>query len=260
MNAPGFSRRPLVAGNWKMHGLRSEARTLARGVVSRLTAGPLEADVLLAPPFTALSDVAEATAASPVRLAAQDVFWEPRGAFTGEVSAAMLRDAGCSHCIVGHSERRHLFGERDEQVARKVRALLEEGVVPILCIGERLEEREAGRTLEVVLGQLRAALPEPSLLGDDPLRLVVAYEPVWAIGTGRTASPADAQHVHEALRAELTSLLGASLARGVRLLYGGSVKPQNAAALLAQPDVDGALVGGASLDAERFVAIVRAAC
>ncbi len=254
------ARRPLVAGNWKMHALRAEARTLARGVVSRLAASPLGADVLLAPPFTALCDVADVLTASSVGLAAQDVFWEPRGAFTGEVSAAMLRDVGCGHCIVGHSERRHIFGERDEDVARKVRALLEEGLVPILCVGERLEEREAGRTLDVVLGQLRAALPEPSMLRDAPERLVVAYEPVWAIGTGRSATPADAQQVHEALRGALASLLGAETARALRILYGGSVKPSNAAALLAQPDVDGALVGGASLDAEHFVAIVRAAC
>ena len=254
------TRRPLVAGNWKLHCTLAEARSLARGVASRLSAGPREVDVAVAPPFTALSTVGDALAGTTVALAAQDVFWEPKGAYTGEVSAPLLRDVGCRLGIVGHSERRHLFGETDEQVRRKLSALLDEGLTPILCVGERLEEREAGRTLEVVLGQLDAALE--GLRGDELVadRLVVAYEPVWAIGTGRTASPADAQQVHQRLRERLAGRFGDTFAGSVRLLYGGSVKPDNAAALLAQPDVDGALVGGASLQADSFVAIVRAAC
>jgi triosephosphate isomerase len=212
--------------------------------------------VAVAPPFTALAAAAEALRGGPVELCAQDVHWEKQGAFTGEVSAAMLADVGCRHAIVGHSERRQLFGETDETVRRKVGALLAAGLRPIVCVGELLAEREAGRTLEVAGRQLRAALA--GLPAEPVAALTVAYEPVWAIGTGKTATAAQAQEVHAALRAILRELVGAT-ADAVRIQYGGSVKPENAAELMAQPDVDGALVGGASLVAGDFARIVKGA-
>jgi triosephosphate isomerase len=207
--------------------------------------------------FTALRAVREALEGSRIHVAAQDCYWEDRGAFTGEISAPLLLDAGCAYCIVGHSERRHLLGETDEAVNKKTRSLLANGLRPIVCVGETLRERESGKTLGVVLGQLDAGLAgvEPGRASD----LVVAYEPVWAIGTGRTASPADAQEVHAAIRARLGESFGAGRAATVRLLYGGSVKPDNAAELMAQPDIDGALVGGASLTVDAFAPIVEAA-
>lgn len=250
-----MKRKPLVAGNWKLHNTQREATALAKAVRER--AGAAVCEVVVAPVFTALSAVRDALSGSGVGLAAQDVYFEPKGAFTGQVSAPLLADVGCSHCIVGHSERRQLFGETDEAVRRKVGALLDAGIRPIVCIGETLEQREAGATLGVVLGQLAAGLAglETAALGE----LVIAYEPVWAIGTGKTATPEDAQAVHAAIRGALDHDRGGDFARGVRLLYGGSVKPDNAGALLGQPDIDGALVGGASLSAEQFMAIVAAA-
>jgi triosephosphate isomerase len=253
------ARRKFVCGNWKMHGTAGEAIALATEVVAGLGAAGAEGkvQVAVAPPFTALHAVAQALPrGGPVELAAQDVHWEPRGAFTGAVSAAMLADACCSHCIVGHSERRQLFGETDDGVRRKVGALLQARIRPIVCVGETLAEREANRTLEVVDRQVRrglAGLPAETL-GE----ITVAYEPVWAIGTGRTATAAQAQEVHAAIRAILREL-GGALADGIRIQYGGSVKPENAADLMSQPDVDGALVGGASLKANDFVAIVKGA-
>lgn len=249
-------RTPLVAGNWKLHRTVSESVELARAVLHRLPRETV-AEVVIAPVFTALHAVHQALGeASRLGLAAQDVYWEDQGAFTGEVSAPLLKDVGCSHVIVGHSERRQYFGEQDDWVRRKAGALLSHGLTPIVCIGETLAEREAGETEGVVLGQLdaviagldRAALP----------RIVIAYEPVWAIGTGRTARAEDAQAVHAAIRARLTSQFGDPADR-VRILYGGSVKPENAAELLGQPDIDGALVGGASLSADSFLAIAAAA-
>jgi triosephosphate isomerase len=194
---------------------------------------------------------------SSIGLAAQNVYPEDHGAFTGEVSAPLLKDAGCQYCIVGHSERRHIMGETNGTVHAKTKALLAHDMQPIICVGETLEEREAGNTLKTVLSQLAAALKDidPSVAS----HAMVAYEPVWAIGTGRTASPSDAQSVHAAIRAQVEQTHGAALARSLRILYGGSVKPANAAELLAQPDIDGALVGGASLVAESFAAIVNAA-
>ncbi|MBP7681268.1 MAG: triose-phosphate isomerase, partial [Deltaproteobacteria bacterium] len=221
-------------------------------------AGPNAAvDVCVAPVATALYSVAQAVADSAIFLAGQNCYHEAQGAFTGEVSPALLRDAGASHCIVGHSERRTLFGETDAAVALKVRALLTAGLVPILCVGETLSERDAGETEAVVLRQLGGALDglDAAALAD----LIVAYEPVWAIGTGRTASPADAQAVHAAIRAHVRASFGEPLAEGLRILYGGSVKASNAAELLGQPDIDGALVGGASLTADLFVPIIAAA-
>ncbi|RMD79692.1 MAG: triose-phosphate isomerase [Gammaproteobacteria bacterium] len=250
-------RRPLVAGNWKMHGSREGSRALVGGILEGLGQAPA-AEVAVCPPFVYLADVQEALGQGPVALGAQDLCPVPgEGAHTGEVSGQMLAEFGCRYVIVGHSERRSLYGEDDAMVARKFHAALAAGLSPILCVGERLEEREAGRTEEVVARQLDAVLDsEGGLAG--LRRAVVAYEPVWAIGTGRTATPEQAQEVHAFLRARVAER-DAALAEGLRILYGGSVKPDNAAQLFAQPDVDGGLIGGASLQAGSFLAICRAA-
>jgi len=241
----------LIVGNWKMHGLREEARALARAVhegVRNLHGR----EVGIAPPFTALTTVAEALAGSAVTLGAQNMHWEERGAFTGEISPLMLRDAGCRFVILGHSERRQYFGEDDASVPRKVRAARAQELTPIVCVGETLSEREAGQTLDVVGRQVRGALL--GLQADAIRHVVVAYEPVWAIGTGRVATPQQAQEVHCWIRNLLAETFG-SVAEEVRILYGGSVKPENIDELMAEADIDGALVGGASLQAESFVRI-----
>jgi triosephosphate isomerase len=248
------ARRPLVAGNWKLYKTLAQARELASRIVAQ--AGSVRCELAVAPVFTALAAVREQLGSAPVALAAQDCFWEREGAFTGEVSAALLADAGCRYVIVGHSERRQHFGERDEQVRRKARAVLDAGMAPIVCCGESLAQREAGQTESHVLGQLVAALD--GLDAEAARQVVIAYEPIWAIGTGRNASPADAQAVHLAIRCTVAGRFGRPLADGMRILYGGSVKPDNARSLLAEPDVDGALVGGASLDAASFLAIANA--
>lgn len=246
-------RTPLIAGNWKMHKTVGEALGLVEALLPRL-AGTPGVEVAVAPPFTALHAVGLRLAGTAVRLAAQTMHWEEQGAFTGEISAAMLRDVGCTYAILGHSERRQLFGETDEGVARKAARALAAGLTPLVCVGETLEERDRGNAFAVVERQTRAALAP---LGPDAVdRVVVAYEPVWAIGTGRTATAAQAQEVHAVIRRVLASLGGAERADATRVLYGGSVKPSNTAELLGQPDVDGALVGGASLDAETFASIV----
>jgi triosephosphate isomerase len=250
-----MTRRQLIAGNWKLQNTLADSVALAR-TVSEQTAGTT-AEVAVAPVFTALTTVRDALAGSHVALSAQDVYWENKGAFTGQVSAPLLKDVGCSYCIVGHSERRQFFGESDETVRRKLRALLAVGIRPIFCVGESLEQREQGATVGVVLGQVAAGLA--GISNEALAELVIAYEPIWAIGTGKTATPADAQTVHAALRTQLVHDRGANFGAAVRLLYGGSVKADNAAQLLAQPDIDGALVGGASLVPEQFVAIVAAA-
>ncbi len=252
-----MARRKFVCGNWKMHKTAGEAAAL----VKELAAGIAEASggkvqVAVAPTFTALAAVAEAIRGTAIELAAQDVHWESQGAFTGEISAAMLADLGVKHGIVGHSERRQLFGETDEGVRKKAVALLGAGLLPIVCVGETLAEREAGKTLEVVSRQVKGALS--GLDAGQLARLTIAYEPVWAIGTGKTATTAQAQEVHAAIRGLLRQLGGAA-ADAVRIQYGGSVKPDNAAELLAQADVDGALVGGASLKADDFSKIVKGA-
>jgi triosephosphate isomerase len=250
------ARKKFVCGNWKMHKTSAEARALVaelRGLAEGLAE---KVDVAVAPPFTALAAAAEALRGSKIQLAAQNVHAEPQGAFTGEVSAAMLAESGCRHVIVGHSERRQLFGETDEGVRKKVGAVLAAGMRPIVCVGETLAEREAGKTLEVVGRQVRGGLS--GLPANVLAALTVAYEPVWAIGTGKTATTAQAQEVHAAIRALLREL-AAGVADQVRIQYGGSVKPDNAAELMAQPDVDGALVGGASLKAADFSQIVKGA-
>jgi triosephosphate isomerase len=248
-------RRRLVAGNWKMHRTNDEAGRLVRALLAELLPAP-GCDVVVCPPFTALSEVSWLLAGTPLRLGAQDVFREREGAWTGEVSAPMLASAGCTHVLVGHSERRQHFGESDADVAAKARAAVDSGLTAIVCLGETLAEREAGRTLAVLAAQFAAG---PGTLASGDLgRLVLAYEPVWAIGTGRNATPAQAAEAHRALRGHARARWGTAGAE-LRILYGGSVKPDNAAALFAEPELDGALVGGASLEAASFVPIVRAA-
>ena len=245
-------RIPFIAGNWKMFKTIAEARALATAVRDGVAAMS-KREVLLAPPFTALASVFAALRGSGVLLGAQNMYGEREGAFTGEVSGPMLRDAGCTHVLVGHSERRTLFGETDEGVARKALAAWSCGLTPIVCVGETLAEREAGTTAAVVERQVERALrglsPEQVAAG------ILAYEPVWAIGTGRNASPAQAQEVHRAIRALVARSHGDAAAASARILYGGSVKPDNIAALMAEADIDGALVGGASLDAASFLRI-----
>ncbi len=244
-------RTPIIAGNWKLNLTIAESRALASAIAK---ASPESgAEVIVAPVSLSLSAVAEAASGTPLKVAAQHTHAKDSGAFTGELSPALIQDAGASHCIVGHSERRSLFGETDAGVNEKVKALQAQGLIPIVCIGETLAQREAGDAISTVTAQVAAALE-----GVDVSKLVLAYEPVWAIGTGKTAAPADAQEVHAAIRAWLTEH-HASLAQQVQILYGGSVKPANAAELLAQSDIDGALVGGASLKAETFIPIIEAA-
>jgi triosephosphate isomerase (TIM) len=250
-------RRPLLAGNWKMYKTVPEGVALAQEIRAGLALPLKDRDVLVAPPFTALAAVGEALRGSDVFLGGQNMHWEREGAFTGEISPPMLKQVGCSHVILGHSERRHIFGESDDMVARKTRAAVDNGLTPILCVGETLPERESSLTLEVVERQLERALR--ALTPDEASRAVVAYEPVWAIGTGRTATPAQAQEVHAFIRTRLSATHGEPAAAAVRILYGGSVKPDNAATLFAQPDIDGGLIGGASLDPKDFAAIVQTA-
>ncbi len=249
------SRRPMIAGNWKLHKTIAESKELAGGIAAHVGDG-LACDVVVAPVATSLSAVRSAIDGSAVGLSAQNTYWEDSGAFTGELSPALLRDAGCGYCIVGHSERRQYFGETDGGVRKKVAALLLQKVVPIVCVGESLEQRESGKTLEVVLGQVEAATDGLDAVALAPL--VIAYEPIWAIGTGRTAKASDAQEVHEAIRASLADLKGKPWADSVRIVYGGSVKPGNAHELLSERDIDGALVGGASLSTEDFIPIIDA--
>jgi len=249
-------RPPLIAGNWKMNGTASESDALARGIRRGLEERPPDGvEVLVCPHYLALERVRAILDGSTVRLGAQDLHWESKGAFTGEISPAMLREAGCTHVIVGHSERRHIMGESNEQVNRKLKAALAQGLTPIVCVGELLEERTAGDTRQVVERQAQKAFE--GIPATDVPRAVLAYEPVWAIGTGRTASPAQAEEVHRFLRNTMTRIAGPEAAERIRILYGGSVKAENIKELMEQPDVDGALVGGASLDAASFVKIAR---
>jgi triosephosphate isomerase len=247
-------RIPLIAGNWKMHKTISEARSLARAIREG-SAAASQCQIVLAPPFTALAAVREEIEGSTLLLAAQNVHWEPKGAFTGEVSIPMLQEAGCAMAIVGHSERRQHFGETDATVNRRVRALLKSPLQPIVCIGETLAQRESGNYFEIVFQQLTGGLD--GLTRPGVLRIILAYEPVWAIGTGRTASPETAQEMHAAIREWLSGHFGAETAREVRILYGGSVKPENIGELMNRPDIDGALVGGACLEAASFLGIIH---
>jgi triosephosphate isomerase len=248
------TRKPLIAGNWKMYKTAPEAAETAsrlKDLVSDVT----EVDVMVAPPFTAIAIVRGVLRDSAIHVGGQDVFWEVEGAYTGQISAPMLKAAGCTHVIIGHSERRQYFGETNTTVNRKVRAALSEDLIPVMCIGESEAERDSDLTFSVVQNQLEEGLAGVS--SEEVQYLTIAYEPVWAIGTGKTATTEQAQEVHEFIRKWLETAYGNQVANVVRVLYGGSVKPGNIGDLMAMADIDGALVGGASLDADSFAAIVR---
>ncbi len=248
------NRRPLIAGNWKMHKTCSEAEMTA-GELVRLTADIKDVDIMIAPPYIALPAVSRIVANTHVSLGAQNLFWEKAGAYTGEISPPMLVSVGCSYVIIGHSERRQYFSETDESVNKKIRAAAEHGLIPVFCVGETEKERDAEETFSVLDKQIQKGLK--GLFLNDMAELIIAYEPVWAIGTGKTATREQAQEVHRFLRNLLKERYDEPFAEGVRILYGGSVKPGNIKELMDMPDVDGALVGGASLDAETFSAIVH---
>jgi triosephosphate isomerase len=247
------NRTPLIAGNWKLNKTTGEAVALATEI--KAGAAGSNVDVLVSPVFTVLAAVAKALEGSKVFLAGQNMHSELSGAYTGEIAPTMLTDVGCSHVILGHSERRQYFGETDEGVAKKTKVALDNGLLPISCVGETLEEREGGKTMDVVGRQVDAILKAVS--ADEATKVVIAYEPVWAIGTGKVATPEQAQEVHAFIRTRVAAVHGQAVADGLRILYGGSVKPDNVKGLMALPDVDGALVGGASLKAESFLKLVH---
>lgn len=249
-----MSRKSMIVGNWKMNLNSKEAKELSLALKNGLDPD-LKRDVLLAPGFTNLFVVREIVGNSPLALAAQNMNWEDEGAFTGDVSPLQLKDAGCTHVILGHSERRHVFGETDHIINKKMKAAIKNSLIPILCVGETLEERESQKTYRVIETQIKEAFEDLSV--SEISNVIVAYEPVWAIGTGKTAAPEQAQYVHVFIRKELEVLYGEEFAQNVRILYGGSVKPENIDQLMAQPDLDGALVGGASLKADKFLRIIH---
>ncbi len=249
-------RRPVVVGNWKMYNTQSEASALVKEL-RRLVDDVIDVDLGVAPPFTALAVVNRGLQGSTIRLAAQNCFVEEKGAYTGEVSARMLADAGCAYVIVGHSERRHMFGEPDDDISKKVKIVLHHNMTPILCVGETLDERDEEQTFRVVGRQVEIGLSGFTARGVE--KSVIAYEPVWAIGTGKTATPDQAQEVHAFIREYVKDVYGEEAASRIRIQYGGSVNPSNARELMAQPDIDGALVGGASLEAPSFAEIIKAA-
>jgi len=250
-------RKPFIAGNWKMNTDSSSAVELAETLASKSLAVDIESATLaVCPPFVYLKDVVKAVSNSHIAVGAQDVFHEPNGAFTGEISTSMLKDVGCTYVLCGHSERRHVIGENDELINNKVAAAISGGLLPILCIGELIEQRQAEQTADVVTGQVRKGLA--GLSEAKVSAVTLAYEPVWAIGTGLTATPEQAQEVHAMIRQLIAELYDESVAQEMRIMYGGSAKPGNAAVLMAQPDIDGLLVGGASLKADDFAAIIEA--
>jgi triosephosphate isomerase len=249
-----MTRRPIIAGNWKMNKTTSEARDLATKLIP-LVSGVKDREIVLAPPFTALSAVNEAIKGTNLALSAQNLFWEDKGAYTGEISAEMLLDLGCKYVIIGHSERRQYFGETDGTVNKKVRQALNKGLLPIVCVGELLAERESGKANDVIDRQVTGALA--GVTDAEMRKIVIAYEPVWAIGTGKTATPEQANEIHAFIRQKVKSMYTAEVAEGLRIQYGGSVTPENVSALMAKPDIDGALVGGASLKPESFAALVN---
>jgi triosephosphate isomerase (TIM) len=249
-------RKTFIAGNWKMNMLRAQAGELARGIVGRVESFAEKTDIMLAPPFTALDVVGQVLLGTGIKLGAQDVFWEEKGAFTGEISPGMLADSGCSWVIIGHSERRHILNETDEMVRKKIGAALERELNVIVCVGETLEEKEQGNTIKAVDGQVERALA--GLVIDDPAGLVIAYEPVWAIGTGHHATPSEAEFVHGVIR-ELAGNIFGDIASRMRILYGGSVNEDNIGEFLQEPNIDGALVGGASLRVESMAGIIEKA-
>lgn len=247
-------RKPVIAGNWKLYKTTAEALSLTNGLIP-LVKETKGVDIVVAPVFTVLSGVSQSIAGSNIMLAGQDCFWEEEGAFTGEVSPKMLRDVGCSHVIIGHSERRQYFGETDETVNRKIKAALRGGLVVLFCIGETLAEREAEKTFAILKKQVTDGLS--GITAQQLDHVIIAYEPVWAIGTGKTATDIQAQEAHAFIRSVVAELYDQAAASRIRILYGGSVKPENVKGLMAQPDIDGALVGGASLNAQSFGAIVN---
>jgi len=247
-------RTPVIAGNWKMHNTVNESLALVRALKG-LVAGVSGVEIIVAPVFTALGAVAAEIKGSNIALSSQNVFWEEKGAYTGEIAPGMLKDVGCTYAIIGHSERRQYFGETDESVNKRVKAALKAGLTPIMCVGETLAEREGGKTLEVVSRQVTGGLSGLSPAEVD--KLIIAYEPVWAIGTGKTATPEQAEEVHADIRRLVGDIAGAATAAGIRILYGGSVKADNVDILMSQADIDGALVGGAALQAESFARIVK---
>ncbi len=249
-----MERLPFIAGNWKMNKTVAEAIDLAKQLKASLS-GIEGVEVAVAPPFTALFVVRKELEGSPIQLAAQNLFWEEKGAFTGEIAPPMLKEVGCHYVILGHSERRQFFGETDETVNRKVRATLSQGLKVIFCIGETLKEREEGKTFAVIERQLPGGLKD--IRKEEMGSIVIAYEPVWAIGTGKTATPEQAEEVHGFIRKKLVQLYSKEIAEGVRIQYGGSVTPENVKGLMGQENIDGALVGGASLKSETFSKIVR---
>ncbi len=248
------ARKPLIAGNWKLNKTIKEAIELVTLLKRKLT--DLQGvDVVVCPPYTALSDVSELLIESDIRLGAQDLYWEEKGAFTGEVSASLIKDAGASYVIIGHSERRQFFHETNDTVNKKTKAALKNGLIPIVCVGESLAEREANKTFSIIENQLKGAFVNFST--EEIEKIVIAYEPVWAIGTGKVATPDQAEEVHAFIRKEMAKAFGQEVAAALRILYGGSVKSDNIANLMSQADIDGALVGGASLDANGFADIVK---
>lgn len=250
-----MARRKLIAANWKMNKTIGESREFAEALKAGL-ADLGACDLLICPQFLAVPRVCGVLDGTAVSVGAQDLFWEDSGAFTGEISAGMIENAGATHVLVGHSERRHVLGEQNDVVARKLTAALRSGLVPVLCVGEQIEEREAGRHEDTVNEQLGTALADVTT--EQVPRVIIAYEPVWAIGTGKTATPADAVSMHAFVRGWIRERFRADVAGRLRILYGGSVKPANAAQLLSEEEIDGALIGGASLDVESFVAIAKA--
>ena len=247
-------RTPIIAGNWKLNNTISEAVDLTTEI-KRLVADTTNVEIIVAPAFTALAAVYEVIQESNICLAAQDIYWENSGAFTGEISPTMLKDVGCDYVIIGHSERRQFFAETNESVNLKTKAALTTDLKPIICVGEQLEDREAGNTEKIIEDHVSGGIKD--LSADQMLSCVIAYEPVWAIGTGKTATPKQAQEVHAYIRQLISEAYTDEIANQVRIQYGGSVKPDNAAELMSQPDVDGALVGGASLQADSFAQIVK---
>lgn len=247
-------RRPIIAGNWKMNKTTAESVSLV-DELKALLKDKKDVEVVVCPPYTALFKSAQALQGSNIKLGAQDMHWEPSGAYTGEISSPMLKDIGCQYVIIGHSERRQYFGETNESVNKKVKAALKAGITPIMCVGEKLEEREKGLTEKIIEGHLRGGFD--GLSKEDAAKIVVAYEPVWAIGTGKTATPAQAQEVHSFIRNWLKNSFGDDVASKIIIQYGGSVTPDNIEGLMKENDVDGALVGGASLKADSFSKIVK---
>lgn len=251
-----MKRKPMIAGNWKMHMTTAEAVELVEGILGRITdINTDDVEILVAPPYTSLYAVSEILKSSPILLAGQNMHWEEKGAFTGEISPLMLKDAGCSHVIIGHSERRQYFNETNETVNKKVHSAFSHGLVPIMCVGESLEQREAGQTYSIIEEELKDGLN--GLTSEQVQSMILAYEPIWAIGTGKTASPNQADEVHGFIRGWIKSFGGSKTAEVVRILYGGSVKPENIEGLMTMENIDGGLVGGASLKAESFSEIIR---